>query len=144
VLPEGLTVCAVACKQLEELVTSCPIVCMECSQHAEPLLPTQFSKPPWQKVASDLFTIKCVNYLLVIDYFSQYIEVAKLTLETSNVITTHLKSIFARHGIPQEVVTDNGPQYSFREFFSVCLGIFHPNYYLSEHFNNCLRTNRFR
>jgi len=103
-------------KQLEELVTSCPTCCKERSQHAEPLLPTQFPKLPWQKVASDLFTIKSVNYLLVIDYFSRYIEVAKLTQETSNAIIAHLKSIFARHGIPQELVTDNGPQYSSREF----------------------------
>ena len=104
-------------KQLEELVTGCPTCSKERSQHAEPLTPTQFPKLPWQKVASDLFTIKGVNYLLVIDYFSRYIEVAKLTQETSNAIITHLKSIFARHGIPQVVVTDNGPQYSSREFF---------------------------
>ena len=27
-------------------------------------------------------------------------------------VINHLKSIFARHGIPQIVVSDNGPQYS--------------------------------
>ena len=53
----------------------------------------------------------------MIDYFSRYIEVTKLTQETSNAIITHLKSIFARHGIPQEVVTDSGPQYSSKEFY---------------------------
>ena len=28
----------------------------------------------------------------------------------------HLKSIFARHGIPEEVISDNGPQYSSKLF----------------------------
>ena len=104
------------CKQLEELVRSFPICSKECSQHAGPLIPTQFPNLPWQKVASDLFTIKGVNCLLVIDYFSRYIEVVKLTQETSSAVITHLKSILARHGISQEVVTDNGRQYSLKEF----------------------------
>ena len=38
-----------------------------------------------------------------------------------------MKSIFGRHGIPQEVVSDNGPQYSSREFveFSKHYGFVH-------------------
>ena len=72
-----------------------------------------------------MFTIKGINCALVVDYFSRYIEVAKLTQETSSAIITHLKSIFARHGIPQEVVTDTSKefyqfakQYSFKHLTS--------------------------
>ena len=68
------------------------------------------------EVASDLFVWNGVHYLLVIDYFSRYVEIAKLSGESSANVIKHLKSIFARHGIPQELVTDNGPQYSSREF----------------------------
>ena len=50
-------------------------------------------------------------YLLVVDYYSRYIEIARLSRPTTAEVVTHLKSIFARHGI-----TDNGPQYSSREF----------------------------
>ena len=35
---------------------------------------------------------------------------------TSAAIVNRLKSIFAEHGIPESLVTDNGPQYSSREF----------------------------
>ena len=50
------------------------------------------------------------------DYFSRYIETQKLSSTTSSSIIIALKSIFACHGIPDVVVTDNGPQYSSSEF----------------------------
>ncbi len=43
------------------------------------------------------------------DYYSRYIEIARLNNLTA---VTHTKSVFARHGIPETVVSDNGPQYT--------------------------------
>ncbi|XP_046357686.1 uncharacterized protein K02A2.6-like [Haliotis rufescens] len=60
-------------------------------------------------------------YLIVVDYFSRYAEIAKLSSTTSTSIINNLKSIFSRHGIPETVISDNGPQYAsaeFREFAS--------------------------
>ena len=45
-----------------------------------------------------------------VDYYSGFIETAKVSSTTSTDVVTHLKSIFARHGIPD--ISDNGPQYS--------------------------------
>lgn len=56
------------------------------------------------------------EYLLLVDYFSRFIEVAKLTHTTSIAVIGHMKSIFARHGIPVEVRSDNGPQFSSERF----------------------------
>ena len=50
--------------------------------------------------------------LLVVDYCSSYVEVAKLEMTTISDVILHLRSVFARHGIPE----DNGPQYSAFEF----------------------------
>ena len=86
------------------------------SQHAEPLVPTDLPEYPWHTVRSDRSEWKATTYLLVVDYCSRYIEVAKLTSATSKGVIAHLKSIFARHGIPQVVRSDNGPQYSADEF----------------------------
>ena len=40
-------------------------------------------------------------------------------------VISHLKSIFAEHGIPSQLVTNNGPQYSAKEFadFTTSYGI---------------------
>ena len=108
-------------KEIEALVENCPTCCKTRVQFAEPLIATTFPKLPWQRVGTDLFEYKGMQYILVIDYFSRYIEIAKLSSTSSDAIITHLKSIFARHGIPQVVVSDNGPQYSsemFRKFAS--------------------------
>lgn len=71
---------------------------------------------PWEKVGTDLFTWSGCDFLIVIDYYSNYPEIAKLESITSNSVITHLKSIFARHGVPKVLMSDNGPQYSSLEF----------------------------
>ena len=79
---------------------------------------SEFPNRPWEKVASDLFEHNKQSYLLV-DYYSRYIEIARLHSTNSNAVINHLKSIFARHGIPQTFISDNGQQYcgnSFRGF----------------------------
>ena len=67
-------------------------------------------------MATDLFKWKGLTYLLVVDYFSKYIEISKLEGESSQEVIQRLKSIFARHGILQQVMSDNGPQFSSIEF----------------------------
>ena len=103
-------------KQLEDLVLSCRECLKNQQQRPQPLNPTPLPKLPWQKVASDLIEWKQMVYLLVVDYYLRYIEIAKLTRSTTTEVVTHLKSIFARHGIPEVLISDNGPQYASREF----------------------------
>ncbi len=53
--------------------------------------------------------------------FSCYIEVAHLNVATANTVIAALKDVFSRHGIPETVISDNGPQYScalFKNFSS--------------------------
>ena len=99
-------------RQLEELVKSCPDCCKDSVPRSEPLIPSKLPELPWQRVGSDLFEFNKCTYLLIVDYFSRWIEIAKLNRLTSEEIILHTRSIFARHGIPEIVVTDNGPQYS--------------------------------
>ena len=106
-------------KQLEKTVTDCNVCRKFSIQPTEPLISTPFPQLPWQKVGVDLFTWKTAKYLLLVDYYSRFVEVVKLPSETSSVVIERMKSVFARHGIPQEVRSDNGPQFSsalFRKF----------------------------
>ena len=105
--------------QLEKVVKNCRECCREQLQRAEPLMPSVLPELPFQKVGTDLFEWEKRTYLLLVDYYSRYIEIALLSRPTAAEVITHLKSIFARHGIPELVMSDNGPQYScdaFSEF----------------------------
>ena len=102
--------------QLTDLVYNCQKCCKDRIQHPEPLIPSEFPSLPWQKLATDLFYWKGSAYLLIIDYYSRYIETAKVSSESSSEVIRHAKSIFARHVIPKQIISDNGPQYSSLEF----------------------------
>ena len=101
--------------QVEQLVQHCPECTKALAAPRQPMLPTPLPKYPWQRVASDLFELNKKTYILVADYFSRYVEVQTLTSTTSASVIRVLKSIFARHGIPETLVGDNGPQYASKE-----------------------------
>ena len=70
--------------QIREMVQTCP----ECVKSSTPpwelMNSSTLPEHPWQKVASDLFQLHGNTYLLVVDYFSQYPEVVKLTTTSLN------------------------------------------------------------
>ncbi|KAL5488977.1 hypothetical protein EMCRGX_G018012 [Ephydatia muelleri] len=103
-------------KDLEKLVKNCPQCIKHQPQQVEPLIPTQLPSLPWQRVAADIFHWKGDNYLLIVDYYSRFIEIAHLDHMTAEEVISRTKSIFARHGIPEELVSDNGPQFSSHSF----------------------------
>ena len=90
-------------------------------------MPSVFPSRAWERVASDLFDLNGSTYILVVDYFSRWVEVRRLDSTTSEDIIHKLKSIFATHGIPEIMVSDNGPQYSSAVFkkFSEEYGFLH-------------------
>ena len=52
----------------------------------------------------------------MVDYWSSYFEVQELKQSTSASVIHAFKVQFARHGIPEVLVTDNGTQFSSSEF----------------------------
>ena len=66
---------------------------------------------PWQKIAADLFEIEGQQFLLIADYYSKIPFVKSMTKITSSACIDYMKSVFAVHGIPDELITDNGQQF---------------------------------
>ena len=94
--------------------------CTACAKHRpvclEPLLPSEFPKRPWERLAMDLFEFDGQTFLLVVDYYSRWIEVKHMPTQTSKRVIRRLKAIMSIHGIPEVVVSDNGPQFASEEF----------------------------
>ena len=103
-------------QQLTDSIQRCPECAREARPSKEPLVPTPLPEYPWQQVATDLFTLGGSDYLVIVDYFSRYPEVIQMRSTTSQAVIKALKSVFARHGIPETLRSDNGPQFATGEF----------------------------
>lgn len=115
--------------EIKDTVRTCGI-CLKYrnKQLKEPMwVDEQERLTPWSKVGIDLFTLHGKNYVLLMDYYSHYPEIALLKDTAASTVTTHVKSFFTRHGVPDTVRTDNGPQFNCQAFrdFSKMYGFEH-------------------
>ncbi len=114
-------------KMVEEFVRHCS-ACEASGKSAQSeRVPVGAVKPPvrpWQKVAIDItgpfFTAPKhqQNIVVITDYFSKYPEILLTTDTTTRKIIDWLEEVFARFGNPQILISDNGPQFTSREFKS--------------------------
>eukprot|EP00794_Sanderia_malayensis_P016471 gene16471-18108_t len=104
-------------KQIQDMVECCRI----CNEHkrnsTEPLITSPFSDRPWQIIGLDFFHLKSVDFLIVVDYYSRFIEVGAMNKnKTTPEVLRVLKSLFARHGNPETLRSDNGPPFNSAEY----------------------------
>lgn len=67
----------------------------------------------------EVFQYKCENWLIIVDYFSKYSEIAKLENWYASTIITKFKSVYSivfDIDIPQIVYTDNGTHFENKQF----------------------------
>ena len=81
----------------------------EQGQRKETLISHEVPSRLWQFVAADLFESNGKSYLVTVDYFSDFFELDHLRSISSVYVIKKLKGHFARHGIPEQLVTDYGP-----------------------------------
>ncbi|XP_065306667.1 uncharacterized protein [Dermacentor albipictus] len=102
---------------IKNLLQSCEI-CRKYTykQQSEPFMIRPAPAHAWYRVGVDIFQYGGSSYLSVFDVHSNFPEVEKLTRTTSSAVIEKLSAIFSRYGIPMEVHTDYGPQFSSYEF----------------------------
>ena len=103
-------------KQIEAMVNRCHICVKLRPERRESLMPLSFPDTPWTRLGTDLFELDRKTYLAVVDYTSQWFEVRQLHSVTASAVIRVLCELFATHGIPDTVISDNGPQYANQEF----------------------------
>lgn len=110
--------------QITNAVQSCE-ACMEfsASQRAPPMSTHEVPKYPFQRVHLDLCEVNMegtkTTIMVTADSYSDFVEVDILKSTSTATVVECCKRNFARHGVPEVVVTDNGPQFdnaSFRKF----------------------------
>ncbi|CAL8130302.1 unnamed protein product [Orchesella dallaii] len=103
--------------QLKDYIGSCELCnTFRSQQQKEPMMSHEVPNRPWSTVSTDIFELKSSKYVIVVDHYSNYFEYARLNRQSTAEVVKELKKIFASHGIPDKMISDNGPQYSSEEF----------------------------
>ena len=107
--------------ELKDLVLSCSS-CQEYQnkQSKETLLHHDIPDIPLTKVDTDLFHLFNKEYLIVVDYTTNYFEISFLPDTDSETVVQHTKSIFTKYGIPKKFFSDNGPELTSRTYKQFC------------------------
>ena len=88
----------------------------ERGQAKETMMSPETPTQPWQQVAADLFEFEGKTYLVTSDYYSDFFEFDHLRSPLPVSVIRKFKAHFACHGIPEQLVTDNGAQFTSRDF----------------------------
>ena len=81
------------------------------------LLPWQLAERPWQRIYIDFVgPFLQQMFLIVIDSFSKWPEVIAMKSTTAKKTIDELRCLFSRWGIPEQIVSDNSPQFKCDEF----------------------------
>jgi len=75
-----------------------------------------FPRSPWERVHIDFFQLHGFYFLVVVDAFSKYPDVIITKNMSTQTVKHELQKIFSRFGIPNCIVSDNGPAFAATEF----------------------------
>ena len=109
-------------KNIEKLVKSCSS-CQQVQKSPESAVLHPWIRPskPWVRIHLDFAgPFQGKTFLIAVDAFSKWPEIVEVTSTTAGQTVKVLCDIFARHGLPEKLVSDNGPQFVSSDFADFC------------------------
>jgi hypothetical protein len=100
--------------------------CKPCQENQDanrkvPLIQTEVPSGPWKLLGTDIFDIQGKQYVILSDYFSKYPLIREIPAPlTSKAVTLFFEEVFGLFGVPEEIRSDNGPQYAGENFRRFC------------------------
>ncbi|UYV69686.1 K02A2.6-like [Cordylochernes scorpioides] len=113
---------------IEDMARECTICQKSANMPPSTISEWTWPEKPWHRLHMDLagpFMGKM--FLVIVDAYTKWLEIFILKEITSKTIIYHLRQVFARFGLPEILVTDNGRQFVSKEFeeFTKMNGIRH-------------------
>ena len=72
----------------------------------------------WQRLHIDYAQKERSNFLVIIDSYSKWLEVFDMKNTSAESTVDTLRSLFSSYGLSEEIVSDNGPQFTASVFKS--------------------------
>ena len=124
-------------QDIERMVQHCESCQSIRNKPATALLhPLSWPDRPWTRIHVDFAgTFQGSMFMVVVDANSKWLEVIPMSSTTEKTIAV-LRNLFASYGLPEQLVSDNGPQFTSAEFFDfmrlngvkhICTAPYHPS-----------------
>ena len=85
------------------------------SASQKPLQAHKVPQEPWERIAMDYFYMNGRLYILICDYFSKFPFMFQVKTTSFANLKDHLEELFSVEGIPDEIMSDNGPPFNGKE-----------------------------
>lgn len=81
------------------------------------MFPWEWTKKPWSRLHIDhAGPFQGSLFLIVVHSYSKWLEVIRVSSTEASATINTLRSLFAMHGIPDTIVSDNGSGFTSKEF----------------------------
>ena len=110
--------------ELQDDISEMVQKCHECIRHGnkKPRPPDRqiSATRPLELLGVDVVQFQCQRALVTVDYYSGFLTYDTLSRETTEAVTKALNNIFRKFGLPERIISDNGPCFKSEKFRLFC------------------------
>ena len=105
-------------QHITNMVQNCTACQSERNKPATALLhPWSWPDRPWMRIHVDFAgPFQGAMFMIVVDAHSKWLEVIPMSSTTTEKTIAVLRNLFASYGLPEQLVSDNGPQFTASDF----------------------------